>query len=185
MTGAVIALAGKIGSGKTSIAVALAHKLDCPRVGFGDYVRSEATKRGLNPGSRQVLQELGESLLRQDLDGFCEAVLSQADRAPDGGLIVDGVRHVTVLDTLHRLLSPSPVRLIYLAATDEARQLRLAAAGRWEQDVMAKAEGHSTEADLKTALPGRSDAVIDADRDFNAVLADAFAYAQQMAALTS
>ena len=185
MTGVVISLAGRIGSGKTSVAVALAHRLGWPRVGFGDYVRSEATRRGLDPGSREVLQELGERLLRQDLDGFCGAVLGQAVRASGSGLIVDGVRHIAVLDALHRLLSPSPVRLIYLAASDEARQLRLAAAGRWEQDVMAKAEGHSTEADLKNALPRRSEAVIDADRDFDAVLADALAYVQQTAALTS
>ena len=185
MTGAVIALAGKIGSGKTSIAVALAHKLGCPRVGFGDYVRLEATKRGMDPGSREVLQELGESLLRQDLEGFCEAVLGQANRAPDGSLIVDGVRHVAVLDALDRLLRPSPVRLIYLAASDEARQLRLAAAGRWEPAVMAKAEVHSTEADLKAALPSRSSAVIDADRDFDTVLDDAFAHARRAAASAS
>lgn len=185
MTGVVIALAGRIGSGKTSVAVALAHRLGWPRVGFGDYVRLEAAKRGLDPGSREVLQELGERMLRLDLDAFCGAVLGQADCAPGSSLIVDGVRHVAVLDALHRLLSPSPVRLIYLAASDEARQLRLAAAGRWEQDVMAKAEGHSTEADLKAALPGSSDVVIDTDRDFDAVLAEAFAYAQQTAVSTS
>ena len=100
-------------------------------------------------------------------------------------MIVDGVRHVAVLDALHRLLSPTSVRLIYLAASDEARQLRLTAAGRWEGDVMAKAERHSTEADLKVALPGRSDTVINADRDFDTVLADVFAYAQRLAASTS
>lgn len=86
---------------------------------------------------------------------------------------MDGVRHVTVLDALHRLLRPVPVRLIYLAASDEARRLRLEVAGRWDGNVMAKAESHSTEADLKVALLGRADAVIDADRDFDAVLADA------------
>ena len=173
-----MALAGKIGSGKTSVAVALAHRLGWPRVGFGDYVRLEATRRELDPGSREVLQKLGESLLRQDLDGFCKAVLGQTDRASDGGLIVDGVRHVAVLDALHRLVSPTPVRLIYLAGSDKARQLRLAAAGRWEQDVMTKAEGHSTEADILTVLPRKADVTVDADRDFDIVLADTIAYAQ-------
>lgn len=184
MTAIAVALAGRIGSGKTSVAVALADRLGWQRVGFGDYVRSEATRRGLNPGSREVLQELGEELLRRDLDGFCRAVLAQADRAPDHGLVIDGVRHVAVFDALHRLLHPVPVRLVYLAASDKARQLRLEAAGRWDGSVMAKAEGHSTETDLKVALPGRADAVIDAERDLNAVLADALACAQETAAPT-
>lgn len=126
-----------------------------------------------------MLQELGEALLGQDLDGFCRAVLAQADRTLGDGLVLDGVRHVAVLDALRRLLGPSPVRLIYLAASDEARRLRLAAAGRWDGGVMANAERHSTEADLQAALPGRADAVIDADRAFDAVLADAIACARQ------
>lgn len=178
MNSVVIAVAGRIGSGKTSVAAALADTLRWPRVGFGDYVRLEAAKKGLDPGNREILQELGEVLLRRDVDGFCRAVLAQIDPPAECGLVVDGVRHVLVLEALRRLLSPKPVYLIYLAATNEARRLRLMEAGR-SHGLTTKVESHSTEADLESALPAFADAVLDADRSLEAVITDAFARIQK------
>ena len=175
MKGTAVALAGRIGSGKTSVAIALAHRLGWPYVGFGDYVRSEAVRQGLDPESREVLQRLGQDLLRQDLDGFCRAVLAQSDRAPRQGLIVDGVRHIAVLDTLRRLLAPIPVRLIYLAVSNDVRQLRLDAAGRCAGCDAAGAEDHPSEMLAALSLPATADAVLDGNRDLDAVVADALA----------
>ena len=58
----VIAIAGGIGSGKSTIARALADYFKCPIASFGDYVRGVAELRG-REANRRELQEIGEQLL--------------------------------------------------------------------------------------------------------------------------
>jgi dephospho-CoA kinase len=100
-----VGLSGRIGSGKTSLATALAERLQCPRASFGDYVRSVASGRGLDAEDRSVLQDLG------------------------GSVVVDGIRHAQAADTMRALLAPTPWRLVAVDSENEVRLSRLAARG--------------------------------------------------------
>ena len=84
----VLAFSGKIGSGKSSVSVAVADGLHLPWVSFGNYVRKRAKAQELEP-TRQHLQDLGQALLLADADAFCAAVLAQAPDV-ENGLVVDG-----------------------------------------------------------------------------------------------
>ena len=61
-----IGVAGRIGSGKTTLAAELACQLACPQASFGEFVRSVAETRALvSTTDRTVLQDLGDELIAQ------------------------------------------------------------------------------------------------------------------------
>src|SRR5262245_26710720 len=105
MTPIAICFSGAIRSGKSTLSSGVAAQLDCPRVSFGDQVRAEAARRGLSQ-TRQVLQNLGQSLVQTAPIEFCKAVLSQAHWKHDTSIVIDGVRHVLILDSLRTLVAP-------------------------------------------------------------------------------
>lgn len=167
--GLVVCFAGQIGSGKSSLSRALAGSLGWPRTAFGDYLRKEAAKIGQDPDSRQVLQDLGQSLVERDAKQFCRAVLADGGFAPQGNLLVDGVRHVDVQRLIAELVAPSKTKLIYLAAGDAQRLERISDRSDGQSDF-ARAESHSVEAQLRDSLPALADAHINTEIGFDGVL---------------
>lgn len=163
MTSDSIALAGGIGSGKTTIAGQLAARLGLPRVGFGDHVRDVARERGI-AAARESLQSLGEELAGRGWEPFCRAVLAQADWRPGRALVIDGVRHMETVDVLRSLMSPGGVRLVVIATPDELRAARVKARDAAAAGDLVRADAHSTEAQVRTALPAAADLVVDGSR---------------------
>jgi hypothetical protein len=124
-----VGLSGRIGSGKTSLATALAERLQCPRASFGDYVRSVAAGRGLDAEDRQVLQDLGDEMIAtQGWTPFCRSVLDHAGYG-GGSLVVDGIRHAEAAGTMRALVAPMPWRSVAVDSENEVRLFRLAARG--------------------------------------------------------
>ena len=72
-------IAGKIASGKSTLARALAARLDAQILGFGDYVRAAARSRGLDHTDRQTLQDLGQRLVTENTAAFVSGILSWAN----------------------------------------------------------------------------------------------------------
>lgn len=165
----VVCLAGKIGSGKSSVSRGLADLLGWPRVGFGDFLRSELQRRGGDPLSREALQELGQSLVDSDLEGFCRAVLSSCQFEAGGNLLIDGIRHVLIYRKLSEIVRPSLVRLIFLSADEERRLDRIEKRDDDGADF-SRANNHRVEADLRNALPMIADATVDARQDLSEVV---------------
>lgn len=157
----VIGFSGKIGSGKTAISSGLARSMGCPRVSFGEYVRGVARQRGLVE-SREILQSVGESLLTNDAEGFCRAVLAQANWERGLSLIIDGVRHRQVVDVLHRLVAPMRFVLVFIVADDQLRGSRLTARGGGASMSAEQIEAHSTEREVAWDLQALADIEVDA-----------------------
>jgi len=122
MTAIVVGFAGAIGSGKTAISTAIAEARNLPRVSFGDFVRAEARRRGLDDTSREVLQGLGEVLIVEGWEAFCAKVLDQAAWQPGQSLVVEGIRHAAAVHTLRAIVAPVPFVLIFLNADEETRR---------------------------------------------------------------
>lgn len=157
----IVALAGGIGSGKSSVADELAARLGCKLARFGEYVRSIAAKRGLDP-RREVLQGIGEQLISRDVMGFVRAVLDRSGWKPGDHLVVDGIRHVEAMAALRELAKPQSVLLVYLDVDDDARQARVACRDGSTKADLALAEAHSTEAQVRSLVAGMADLVVDA-----------------------
>src|SRR6478609_5730788 len=102
--GLVVCFSGRIGSGKTSVTDALSNALGWPKAGFGDYLRERIKREGGDSTSRQALQDLGQSLVDSDADGFCADVISSASFVPGGNLVLEGIRHVDIYRRIARLV---------------------------------------------------------------------------------
>lgn len=163
-----LGVSGRIGSGKTSLAVALAERLDCPRASFGDYVRSVASERGLDASERDVLQTVGDELIANGWDTFCSAVLRAAGYT-DGSVVVDGIRHTDAAKTMRKLLAPTPWKLVAVESEEATRRSRLTARGI-DAAGAAQADAHPNETEVALVMASAdlivsSDATVDAAAD--------------------
>jgi len=158
----IIGFSGGLGSGKSTLSSAAANSLGWPRISFGEHVRKEARRRGLAE-SRDILQELGAELMT-DSEQFCRDVLNEGGWQKVGNLILDGVRHLRVIDSLQKITTPSKVFLVYINAEDSLRADRLKQRNTEIQTSLQQIEIHSTESEVRKILPDHADLILDGSK---------------------
>lgn len=99
----LVVLAGRIRSGKTYVARSLEATHGFVRFGFGDYVREQASQRGLGL-DRSSLQELGQLMVETDAEQFTNGFIEHLPNTPTARVVVDGLRHKSVMTALSRAL---------------------------------------------------------------------------------
>ena len=152
MSSAVLAIAGPIGSGKTTTATLLARQLGWPQAGYGDTIRAVAAARGL-PASRGTLQQLGAELTGTGWDTFTRLVLQHARWAPGQPLILDGLRHLPAATALRTAIAPLPGIIIYL---DLPASIALSRARQRDHITSQPGGGHASHA-IELGLPAVRD----------------------------
>jgi len=157
---AVLSFAAPIEAGKTTISTSVATRLDAPRVSFGGYLRRIAQENGLEV-TRENLQDLGDQLVSRDVRAFCEEVLKQQPWQPGRPLIIDGVRHVEVLDVLSEILAPAEGYLIYINVDRTTQSKRLEHDELRHEKPLEELEQHPTELQVRSKLPDRAALVLD------------------------
>src|SRR6266542_5536438 len=161
MSGIALGFAGRMASGKTTISLEVATRLGWPRVAFGDYVRSTAIHRSV-PSDGASLQALGERLIEEmGWLAFCQAVLSQATWRPGRSIVIDGIRHVEVVDALRRLVAPAAFCLVLVEVDELTRNERAAQRDVRDPSLANRSDVHSTEAQFRGPLPARADLRVD------------------------
>ncbi len=178
MKSLVLAFAGRIGSGKSSISRAVAKELRCPYVSFGAYVREVAGLRGLG-SERVTLQDLGASLI-QDLgwDQFCLVVLAQADWNPGESLVIDGIRHSEAVYTLGRLVAPSSLVLVYIDVDETSQERHLESRGTTHSGDLHRIEAHPIERQVAT-LAEIADLVVNGEKTVEQLVREITDWAEQ------
>jgi len=159
----MVCFSGRIGSGKSSLSKGVAKYLGWPVVSFGDYVRSVAIKRELG-GAREVLQEVGNSLIAEGWTKFCLSVLGQVDWKPGRAIIVDGIRHIEGLETLKTIVHPMSVYLVYLETGDIERARRMGNDKMKQGASMDEIDKHSTELQVNMLLPKIANVIVNGER---------------------
>ena len=154
----VVTLAGAAGSGTAILGARVASLLNWPFASFGSYVRGEAAHRGLQ-GTRRELQDVGSDLL-DNTEAFCRAVIAQSRWRPGQSLVVDGLRHREVLDTLTRLLRADDIFEVYVAADMPTRELRLRERGEVLVGGPTTIDIHPVEKEVLTILPAAAQLTI-------------------------
>lgn len=172
----LLCFSGAIGSGKSSVSVAVAESLGWPRTAFGDYVRAEVARTGGDPTLRQALQDFGQARVDADAVGFCRDVLAYGGFISGVNFIIDGVRHLDIYSILTRLAEPTKARLIFLVAEDVSRARRVEQRG--DQGDLVSADQHRVEADLRDSLPQAANATVDASKPLATVVGECLEYAR-------
>ncbi len=166
----VLALSAKIKTGKSFVGKPFAEVVGWDYVSFGNYVRLITEQRGL-PANREVWQEVGEDLIRGNLEGFCRGVLAQAPNwKPGKSLVIDGVRHVEVSRLLREIVAPSKYVLALLEVNEETRMDRLHQEEINEDDVIKRIESHSTEEQVNTVIPQIADYRVDGNEQLSVLI---------------
>ena len=160
---AVLAFAGRMGSGKTTLTTALAEALGCRRASFGDYVRHVVKARGIEQ-TRENLQKIGTQLLEEDRLAFCNSVLLHSGWKPGDTLVLDGLRHAETFAWIRQLVCPLLLKIVYLEIDDDIRLKRLEARGEGEGRSLDLAEAHSSEQQVTSILAGQADLTIDSGK---------------------
>jgi hypothetical protein len=166
----LLCFSGQIGSGKSSVSIAVADALGWRRTGFSEYLRGEIIRRGGDPNDREALQDLGQGRVDDDPVTFCRDVLSAGGFVPAADFVIDGVRHVRIFEILAEVSLPSQARLLFLGALETTRIGRVK--GRADAQDFTRASTHRVEAELREALPQRADGIVNADQAFDRVVSD-------------
>ena len=170
-----VAIAGKIGSGKTTISSSLAKVLAWPRASFGDYVRKVVVERGV-PQTRKNLQEIGTQLLQSDPRAFCSSVLSSCGWRAGENVIIDGMRHVETINIIRELVSPATLKIACVEVPEEIRLKRLRSRGEGTANAIAEVDAHSSEQQVEFILRSFADIVIQGDKDPDTIVAELTAW---------
>jgi len=162
----IVGIAGKIASGKSTLARAVAGRLKARRLGFGDYVRSIAESRGLDPSDRKVLQTIGQDLVTENPSAFVSGVLSFAGYTPPENIVFDGVRHWAIWQEIQALAAQThdTAYLVFLDMPEEMRRQRLVARSL-DRETVDAFDRHANEADLGARLRQAADLTLDARLD--------------------
>ena len=162
-------------SGKSSLAADLAQRTGWRVASFGDYVRSQTPRELWNDRTR--LQTTGATLIEElGYREFCLRALAHANIATSTvPCIVDGVRHVEILEALRSFFAPRFVGLVFVHVPETVRRKRLAIQGVRRRDI-ERLQRHSTEADPQAQLPVMADLTVEGD---GSAVTDILAWSRQ------
>lgn len=160
----VVTISGQIASGKSTLAEAIASATGWPVASFGVYVRSVAARRGLGT-DRATLQAVGSELVRGGEERFVAEVLRAAGWRPGQPAVLEGVRHLSVLNAVRRVTTPVPVFHVHVAVGEDERGTRVAL--RESDRRIQLMDAHETERDAQSgaALEHAADCVADGAAD--------------------
>jgi adenylate kinase family enzyme len=142
----IIAVSGRTGSGKTTLARELCQRLRASYTSFGAFVRAEASNRNIEV-NRPNLQILGQSLIDElGSEEFVKRVLNFAERNNEFILIVDGVRNVEIWQTLQKIQPRSA--LLFIDVDENLRLSRALGRGDIDRKMLERLKTHPIEANI-------------------------------------
>lgn len=174
----VLGFAGRIASGKSTLSKEISQHLGWQYVSFSYYVRTVARNRKLDE-SREVLQNLGASLINQGVEKFCQSVLAQVNWQPLQPLVIDGIRHVEVVKVLQKIISPLEFRLVFISIDEKIRNARLDKRNITDYQNNQGIEAHSTEVQVQTLLPRIADLTVDGTQKTEELVQEVLAWMQK------
>lgn len=143
----IVTVSGRIASGKSTLAKALASSTGWTAASFGAYIRYVATQRGLGT-NRATLQAIGSELVQAGEESFVTDVFRSVGWQPGQPAILEGVRHLSVLNAVRRVVAPLPVYHVHVAVGEAERSARVASRGEGDRGIQL-ADVHETERDAR------------------------------------
>ena len=118
-----VCVAGKICSGKSTLANQIARQAGCSLVSFGGVLRHYSERNKL-PAGRRDLQELGKQLIdRLGFEDFLEWIIKESSIVWSQPLVLDGIRHIKIYGYVAKKF-PGTI-LVYCDCDEETQVARL------------------------------------------------------------
>jgi len=160
---------GKVGSGKTVLSHGLAAALGARWSGFGFTIKGIAAELGI-PQTREQLQTLGAKLVADDPEALCRRVIQEGEPQDKQCMVIDGLRHKSIHDTLSAMSKPRRLLCIFVAVPDDIRYERLQKRDHISVETIQELEAHSTEAQVAGELLQLADYIADNSGDLETTL---------------
>ena len=161
MSKPVICFSGRIGSGKTTVSHCVARSPGWKWASFGQFVHTNNKRIG-GSHRRSDLQDSGQLAVNRNSFGFCNQMLTHFSVGKDDNVIIDGIRHLNVLNDLKKIFSSRKVILLYLGISNSIREARLTQRGDDRREI-AEAEQHCMEQEVIEDLPRVADRIVNVD----------------------
>ena len=166
-----LVIAGKIGSGKSTVVRAIAEMLGLKIVSFGDLIRAKASER-YHHQDRQTLQQIGyELFVSEGSRKLLAAALENAGVESGESVVFDGVRNLLVLDEIKA--TTETMVTFYLEVDDFHRFERYVSKSRLSSSTtfgdFQFIDGHPIESGI-SRLASNADLIIDARLPIDRIL---------------
>ena len=125
----ILALAGRNGSGKETVAQRMAAVLDGAKTHtYSDVLRETFRLWGVARTSREQLQALS-TFMREQIgqEALAQVMVRRCQAARTPWVVIDGVRRLEDLELLKRALGPSNIVLVWVEASADVRYERMKA----------------------------------------------------------
>jgi Fic family protein len=162
--GTIIAFSGALRAGTGALSTVVSELLGWQRVRFSDFIRRVAEGRGEDPNDREVLQRLGQELVREHLEHFVDSVLAMAGWQPGENLVLDGLRHAEVHEQLcKRMDQTTDLHVVHIEMDDETREDRAKQADGLQNIDFERYDRDITEAQME-GVPEYAELTLDGTR---------------------
>lgn len=151
---------GMLGSGKSTVSKAVALHLGANWSGFGKIVKKMAEEQGLKI-EREQLQAFGEQIVRETPEMFCEKILADASYLNGHAIVLDGLRHASILALLRQKLAPAQLLCVFVDIGEAIRVERVSKRDGLSSERLRQLDMHSTEIEVGKVLRSLSDFVVD------------------------
>ena len=128
-----------------------------------------AQERGL-PQTREYLQELGAKLVAEDPLLLCARVMQSVTQSDNNGIVIDGLRHEVIYNTLKQLSSPRQLLCVYVDVAEKIRLARLIERDKLTATVVSEQDRHSTEIQVRSVLRKLANYIADNNGDLNSTI---------------
>lgn len=167
--GLIVALAGSVGAGKSTVADGLACRLGGTTAGFGNYVRHLAVGLGEKP-ERSALQRIGQKQIEANSKAFILGFLDWASPDLARPFIIDGVRHAVVDAALRAWSSKQNCDYMLVIIDTSLRERAKRGYGGNERQVR-NVEAHPVERGNVETLSDLAEVVVSGDGEPKEVIA--------------
>jgi dephospho-CoA kinase len=164
-----VALVGKIGAGKSTLASYLSKDLNWKLLSISKFLEHLARNQGKEV-RRESLQNLGLAMIKRNSLQFCKDALSFAGWTSSEGLVIDGLRDIVLFEGFKMLVNPMPSYLVYIQINENLRHLRLSLDRKTPIQNIFRFEEHPVEKGIET-LHKCADLVLE-NRDSSSDLAN-------------
>jgi cytidylate kinase len=155
-----LGVAGKIGSGKSTLISSMSKEYEFSIASYGLFFRSLAASRNL-PITRETFQGLTDQILLEiGHDSLADKVVEASGWDRKRCLLIDGIRHIESVSSISRAVYPLPFYSVLLEIPEEVRISRIEKRDYLLPNAIETHDGHPSERSFERLIKPSASLVV-------------------------